>query len=492
LKPSRQAAVNQPSIKKEEKKVMKKFRLWMLLLAVAVLLVEMFPKNAEAIPAFSRKYQTACATCHAPFPKLSALGEAFRQNGFKMPDGDELYVKDKPVSQGNEAYEKVFPNAIWPSDIPGLPPLAIRIIQDVEYEVAGNQDSSLNFNNPEFKLLSAGSLGKNMSFFVELEHHAAHLDHHDLDVEIHTETEIINGTEVVTGIEEVHVDGEHEESGTELSAWLMWENIFGNNYFNLRMGSIGMQDLALPHLRGHNRISTTGYLYGNEVQLHAHGSGNLGVELNGFGKHFRYNLGLLQGDGQSDKKDYYGALSLKFGGLGYDGSGGTTESGKLETTPAGYWRDDSFQIGLFGMRSHVGDTDEEFDRLGVDARLSFKDISLAAGFIKGINVRGHVHGGGAHGHGSSELDKDLWVGELQYFLFPWMIPYLRYESLTADGSDNRDQERITVGSVFLARSNVKFTLEGLFYMKNDPAEFRGSKPGKDADDRVFLRLDYAF
>lgn len=29
---------------------------------------------------------------------------------------------------GAEAYKKVFPEVIWPSKIPGLPPLAIRAV----------------------------------------------------------------------------------------------------------------------------------------------------------------------------------------------------------------------------------------------------------------------------------------------------------------------------------------------------------------------------
>ena len=65
-------------------------------------------------------------TCHTVFPKLLALGEAFRLNGYKLPDADELYVKDQPVSLGAEPYKRYFPRFIWPSDIPGMPPLSIR------------------------------------------------------------------------------------------------------------------------------------------------------------------------------------------------------------------------------------------------------------------------------------------------------------------------------------------------------------------------------
>lgn len=436
---------------------MKKITLWTLILAVSFLWVELFPKNAEAIPAFARKYKTACITCHATFPRLTALGEAFRLNGYKMPDGDELYIKDQPLVLGVEAYKRVFPDAVWPSDIPGMPPIAIRITEDVVFDIGGTEDSSTTFNTPEAKILSAGSLGKDMSFFVEIG---------------------------------------FKDEDTELSAWLMWEDWFsnsiGDNHLNFRIGSIGMQDLALPNTRSHNRITREGYLYADELQLHAHGSGSMGIELNGFDKWWRYNVAITQGDGATDKKDFFGALSFKIGGLGYDGSGGTFEEGGLETSPSGYWRDDSVLFGIFGKRSYVGDNDEEFDRIGADVRVNYKDLSLAGGYIRGIDVKEAAHGGGHEEEmeemeemEEGDIDKDIWFAELEYFIYPWLQPYIRYEHLSVDGADNEDKARFIIGTVILARANVKFNVEGRFYTKNEPLA------DKNDDDRIFFRVDYA-
>src|ERR1700686_1344445 len=60
-----------------------------LLLAVFYLIA---PK-AQAIPAFSRQYQTSCSTCHIDFPKLNDFGKAFKDAGFKFPKDDETYLK---------------------------------------------------------------------------------------------------------------------------------------------------------------------------------------------------------------------------------------------------------------------------------------------------------------------------------------------------------------------------------------------------------------
>ena len=63
----------------------------------AALLVVVLPGRAAAIPAFARKYQTSCQTCHIVFPKLNAFGEAFRLRGYHMPAETEEMVKQKPV-----------------------------------------------------------------------------------------------------------------------------------------------------------------------------------------------------------------------------------------------------------------------------------------------------------------------------------------------------------------------------------------------------------
>lgn len=54
-------------------------------LAVAGLAI---PQDAEAIPAFARKYKVSCSLCHAPAPRLNAFGEEFAGNGFEMSVGE--------------------------------------------------------------------------------------------------------------------------------------------------------------------------------------------------------------------------------------------------------------------------------------------------------------------------------------------------------------------------------------------------------------------
>ena len=49
------------------------------------------PLEAQAIPAFARKYNVACNTCHVPsFPKLNDFGNRFRDQGYQMGTDNDL------------------------------------------------------------------------------------------------------------------------------------------------------------------------------------------------------------------------------------------------------------------------------------------------------------------------------------------------------------------------------------------------------------------
>jgi hypothetical protein len=417
---------------------MKKGILWGIIGVMSLLVLGVFSGKAEAIPAFARKYKTTCVTCHAPFPRLTALGEAFRLNGYKLPGGDELYIKDQPLSMGAEAYKKVFPEALWPSDIPGMPPISLQVVNDLNAYLGGKKPNTKLELPLEMEIFAAGAFGANMSFFTELE---------------------FEGDEFV------------------IAGWLMWEDILkkslGENHLNFRIGTVGMNEIGLPNARNGTRISREKFMYMGKLGLEE----GPGLELNGFGKSWRYAVGLVEGDGATNEKDYYGTMAFKIGGLGFDGSGGTTAEGGLATAPSGYWRDDSILFGGFAFKGKDGASDKKNDRYGVDVHLNYKDLTLAGGFARGDN--------------DTAVEKqDIWFGELIYFAYPWLQPFVRYEHLSSDKAD-KDQARIIAGSAILARANVRVTVEGRFYTKNDPAVATAGG-SKNDDDRIVARLQYAF
>jgi hypothetical protein len=141
--------------------------IWVVLVSV--------PKSS-AIPAFSRKYQTSCTTCHNNYPELNDFGEAFKKNGFKFPKDDEVFVKEPPVLLGAKAQKEAFPGAVYPGEIPGYLPIAFRY--EGNFTLNRKQPAGFILQNGftprtdlfapnTFTIISAGSFGENLSFWVD-------------------------------------------------------------------------------------------------------------------------------------------------------------------------------------------------------------------------------------------------------------------------------------------------------------------------------------
>ena len=138
-------------------------------------------QSALAIPAFARMYGTSCATCHIDFPKLNDFGKAFKDAGFKFPKDDESFVKIPPVMLGAPAQKEIWPKAIWPGTIPGLPPVSLRFNQffQVTSKNANNFNRQLapgtpgtfipraDFEAGFFSIFTAGNFGDGIAFWVD-------------------------------------------------------------------------------------------------------------------------------------------------------------------------------------------------------------------------------------------------------------------------------------------------------------------------------------
>jgi hypothetical protein len=61
------------------------------LLAVALILAA---PNAEATPKFARQTGQNCSFCHSAVPRLNDTGLSFKNNGLRLPNGNETSGKD--------------------------------------------------------------------------------------------------------------------------------------------------------------------------------------------------------------------------------------------------------------------------------------------------------------------------------------------------------------------------------------------------------------
>lgn len=147
-----------------------------VLAAAAVWMVPAAP--AEAIPAFARRYQFSCSTCHAPVPRLTPFGETFAARGFRLADpsleppaatvdtGDPTLklLREVPIAVRLDGFASVKDDVRaetdmewpWAFKILSGGPLSDKISYYAYFiiergEVAGLEDAYLQFNEP-FKL----------------------------------------------------------------------------------------------------------------------------------------------------------------------------------------------------------------------------------------------------------------------------------------------------------------------------------------------------
>jgi hypothetical protein len=53
-------------------------------IGLLVLFITLFSINASALPAFARKNNVKCSSCHIAFPGLSAMGQRFKEDGYRF------------------------------------------------------------------------------------------------------------------------------------------------------------------------------------------------------------------------------------------------------------------------------------------------------------------------------------------------------------------------------------------------------------------------
>jgi hypothetical protein len=125
----------------------------LIVLAVIALLSLASARDAEAIPAFARKYRMSCSTCHAPFPRLKPYGEDFAGRGFRMED---------PCQEPTRAtYDTGDPWLVLARELP----LAMRLDGYASWKE--NAAADVDFETPwSFKLLSGGPITKSISYYM--------------------------------------------------------------------------------------------------------------------------------------------------------------------------------------------------------------------------------------------------------------------------------------------------------------------------------------
>jgi len=444
--------------------------------------------SALAIPTWSRKYQTSCSTCHVAYPKLNYFGKAFRNNGYRFPGGQEdAAMKELAVSLGAEGYKKLFPRALWPSNVPGTVPASIRGILRLNTH---EDDRTTTFEFPhEFELLTGGTLGETFSFFGELE------------------VENENNENEVGMVLALQYDPRpwlHVRLGTVLPHPIPFTQRLTSAHYSVydtrtTPGSLSLTapnpnhstpTLSITATTGEDRWRFRDEQPGIEIW----GALNGPRERGGL----TWAIGVVNGQGlvdSNDSKDVFARIAYKFGGYGELGGGEMPQN--IE-----YWRDDSIKLGFFtyagqstnayaGSRTALSGTPGA-GIVTVSANSVIEnDFSLVGGefdwWIRDLNLFGlYFRQTDDDPRGTREsIDTDAWFVEADYVVYPWLIGIVRYGETKQDFSVRPDpvtQKFLVPAIALVARANVKFTIE---------AQMRLDDPGK-GQDRYVLGIDFGF
>lgn len=418
------------------------------------------PKIA-AIPAFSRKYQTSCTTCHSNYPELNDFGEAFKKNGFKFPKDDDTFVKEPPVLLGAKAQKEAFPGAVYPGEIPGSLPIAFRYEGNFTWNkkqpagvIAQNGFVPRTdlFTPNTFTIIGAGSFGPNLSFWID----------DDLST---------GGSGADGGLGDGYL--KYNDLGHPLG--------LPKNALNVRFGQFEL-DLPFTQARSiypsdydvYDQTSLAGAL-GTTNNPFALGAPQRGIEFGGYPNNgnFNWSVAFVNGnnDGQAMRstKDVYIRVSQKFN-LERDPESRNAIQAAGPTGPRDHT---SIRLGGFYYygRNQLNLDDVLFPGLGVINEPFYR----AGGDIRFKYRRLELFGVGLYGHDQNLIENSSLTGfqktrpvtytggfaGANYWIYPWLITYMRYDFVNSPTdflnviSENTTRSRYSPGFQILVRANIK-------------------------------------
>jgi hypothetical protein len=426
--------------------------------AVAVLA---YPSPSVAIPAFARKYETSCLTCHSVYPRLTPFGEAFRRNGYRFPGVDSDYVKQGQIVLGQEANKKTFPNSVWPGGIPASVPLAFGV-------------NGQGFWFP--KSTASVPRANNGTAFV--------LD--NLVAEGHLWAGAALDDTITLWAEMTFADG-----GAEVEhAQILFNDLLGPQHaLNLVVGrgvptltSFGLHSTYLGDVR-FTTVPLTG-IYGLSSDPFTLVDNYNGAEVTGVlgAGRVDYSAGLSNGKNVtgvlSNSENVYAHVGFKLGGMRLDGEGDKGPKDAMRPwaedalTVDGFWYHsrENFAIPGTDPAVNTGDTSTTF---GGAARAQLGSLELDLGAYSQKHDRGWTDPTGA----LASVKADVEWAELSYVLFPWMVPAIRVEriGLKPSGGDSVSNVHVMPGIAFLIRPNLKAVLvANIEFAKGFPVDAAGA------------------
>ena len=431
--------------------------------------------RAKAIPAFSRKYQTSCATCHSNFPELNDFGQAFKKNGFKFPKDDDVFVKEPPVLLGAKAQKEAFPSALYPGELPGNLPIAFRysgfaqVNSKVPLAVGFTPRTDL-FAPNTFTVIAAGSFGPNLSFWIDDDISVGgsgadgglgdgYIKANDIGHYLHLPKDALN-----VRFGQFELDLPFSQART----------INLSDYDIYDQASVSLANPALCALSidpaGTACTTNNPFVFGVPQR---------GIEFGGYPNdgNFTWSVAIVNGnnDGPAvrNSKDIYARISQKFN-LERDSS---IRSQVQASGPTGPRDHTSLTLGAFGYYGrnalNIGGTlfpglptiREPFYRAGGDFRFKYRKFELWGLGMFGHDTNVIPNGSGTEFVSATPVTFSGGFVEAEYWVYPWLIGLMRYDVVNsptdfqAGLSSNNTRNRFSPGIQVLVRANLKVAFE---------------------------------
>lgn len=378
---------------------------------------------AQAIPPFARRYGMACPTCHVGGPtKLSTFGEAFRDNGYRIPGETESYLRDPQMQLGHPNRAALFPRTVWPGEIPGTLPLgASGLVQGV-VNLPRSEDGAKPTTqvNATASLLLGGSLGAHLSVFGRMSVSNAGFELNQIF----------------------------------LVARSLFDKWIPEAAINLKVGRMNLDLFAVQPNLYRSALQPMAY----EMAIGRDGftlrDPGEAIEFYGLVKgRFKWMVGGANGkkpiDDFTSRRDFIARLQLKLGGSRLDMA--DADSGE-DATSFGIGAATYVGVGVVSPNPPEPRFSSDIYRVLVDLRLRTHKLDVLGQVTLGQD---------SDPDGLGEQVRHLaWHVHIDYPILPWLQPLVRYEEAYFDSDRHPLRRRLVVGLQAFIRANLRLRAEG--------------------------------
>lgn len=377
---------------------------------------------AAAVPPFARRYGMSCTTCHVGGPpKLSLFGEAFRDNGYRIPGETPSFLREPAIPLGSTRAKRPWWQGVWPGELPAALPLGVSGLVGVSATLPkeGQGDKALQAR-AQATLLLGGSLGEHLSAFGVFS----------------------AGTDGVT-LDQLFFVGRS-----------LLQRFLGESALNVKAGRMRI-DLfpqqprlfrsALLPLPLELAVGREGFSLGAPAEA---------IEAWGLlAGRLKWVVGIANGSKPlndfESRRDFLGRLSVKLGGNRLDLKDSRAADGDATATLGAFTY---IGVGVPETTPPEPRFRSEIYRLGLDARLR----------ARGLDVQSLVTLG-------QDSDPDglgvavrhvAWMLQIEHPIHTWLQPLVRWEEARFDSAGHPDRRRIVLGAQAFLRANVRLRVEG--------------------------------